>query len=387
MKIAYCDCIGGAAGDMLLGALVASGLKLEALQKEIAKLSLPEVRVTVHPVKRQALAAAQIEISAPEAQAYRHLKEIEQIISTSGLADAVKLKSLAIFHRLAEAEARVHGSSVEEIHFHELGAVDTIVDVVGSVAGFETLGIEKIYSSPLPLGRGMIASEHGPLPLPAPATAELVRNYPVRPVDIEGELVTPTGAAILTTLAEFTAPPPYRLLTVGYGAGSRNLANIPNVLRLFIGETVPAPAVDTVTQIETNLDNTSPEVLGYLAERLFSAGALDVYFVPVTMKKSRPGVLLGLLANPEDREKFAAILFEETGTIGLRYWECQRRKLPRSEEVVQTKYGAVRLKISELDGQKRAAPEYADCARLAEQHHVPYRLIVAEALKAFGLKK
>ena len=386
MKIAYFDCFSGISGNMILGALVDAGLEVERLKAELARLSLSGYTLGAQTVRRRYLRGTHVEVGVSEEGVERHLHEIEEIIAGSDLPDEVKVRGLAIFRRLAEAEAHVHGIPVERVHFHEVGAMDAIVDVVGAVVGLWLLGIEHVYASPVHVGRGTVTCAHGTLPVPAPATQELLRGVPIYGRDVDAELVTPTGAAILTTLAErFGAAPPMRVEQVGYGAGSRDLP-LPNLLRVSIGETteqVEGYEEDVVTVIETNIDDMNPQLYEHVMERLFDSGALDVFLTPIQMKRNRPGVQLSVLVAEERVADVLDILFAETTTIGVRTCPMRRWKLGRERIVVETRYGPVGVKVARRSGTvMNVAPEYRECRRVAEEQGVPLKEMYQAALEA-----
>lgn len=385
MKIAYFDCVAGASGDMILGALLDTGLDEDAWRAELDKLELGGYDVQVAKVHKGPIAATQVEVTCEEAHAHRHLGDIEALINGSRLPIQVKEKSVAVFRRLAEAEAKVHGETIDHVHFHEVGAVDAIVDVVGAVAGLWLMGVENVYVSALPMGHGFVDCAHGRLPLPAPATVELVRGLPIVSVDVEAELVTPTGAALLSTLgAGFGTFPPMLLESAGYGAGQRDLP-FPNVLRLLVGQsrsTLDAPT-EQIEILEASIDDMNPEFYGHVVERLLAEGALDVYLTPVYMKKNRPGIVLSVSCRPEDAGRLAALIFAETTTIGLRRTLVERWALARERATVQTPYGQVGIKIARL-GERvvSGSPEYEECRQLALEHGVPLKEVYAAATVA-----
>jgi uncharacterized protein (TIGR00299 family) protein len=386
MKIAYFDCIAGASGDMLLGALVDAGLPVESLREQLVALHLgDEFELKAQRVSKNGFGATKVDILVHEHQHGRHLAEIETIILKSSLPGAIQEKAIGMFRRLAEVEAGIHGKPVEEVHLHEVGGVDTIVDVVGTLVGLETLGVEQVYGSPLPLGRGFVKGAHGQIPLPAPATLALLKGIPVRGSEIEMELVTPTGALLLSTLCVAFGPIPAMTLTgLGYGAGGRNLP-IPNVVRLLLGEQSAGRKqgtdVESLVLLETNVDDNSAEITGYVMEKLFAAGALDVFFTPIQMKKNRPATLVSVLCRPVDVDALEMILFRETSTLGVRRQSVERRCLERESETVNTPYGPVRVKVARLpDGSTKRAPEYEDCKRAAQAHDVPLRKVYDAAL-------
>lgn len=416
MKVAYCDCFSGISGDMFLGALVDAGLPVDVLNAQIARLNMPErPRVCVSTVMKGPLRAAFAEVvedhdqghshdhdhnrdhdhqhthshnaaDAPSHAHSRNLASITQLIEASDLSERVKRTSRAIFRRLAEAEASVHGTSIEEVHFHEVGAVDSIVDIVGAAIGLEYLGIERLFASALPMVSGQVNTQHGLLPLPAPATLTLLAaaKAPVVPSEARVELVTPTGAAILATLATFEQPA-MSIIGAGIGAGRREMP-WPNVMRLIVGQSGPETGGGLV-QIETNIDDMNPQVFGFVMNRLFAAGALDVFFAPVHMKKDRPGTLLGVIARRADEPALARILLEETSTLGVRVLPIEHRhEAQREMRLAQTEYGEVPVKVKLLDGVAAgASPEYDVCARLAAEKGVPVRRVIEAALTACRL--
>ena len=370
MTLAYLDCFSGISGDMLLGALLDAGLSLDRLQAGLAGLPLSGYRLEVEPYADKGIRGKRFVVQMrEELQPERHLSEIEQLITTSQLSSRIQQDALAIFRALAEAEAQVHGVSVEAVHFHEVGAVDAIVDIVGAAIGLHALGIERLYCSPLPLTTGQVQSAHGVLPVPAPATLELLRRVgaPWTPRAAEGELVTPTAAAILATRACFEMPA-LVIRQVGYGFGRKQLPWA-NCLRLCLGEPVVVEGVerDEVAVIETNLDNLSGEVLGGLMDRLFQAGALDVTYTPLQMKKNRPATQVSVIAPLDLSDALALLLLRETTTLGVRLSRWGRLKAERRQEVIETPLGKVRVKLKQVGGRVLSvAPEYDDCARLAE---------------------
>lgn len=391
MKIVYFDCFAGASGDMILGSLLDAGLGLEQLRGELAKLHLTHFDVQVQKVEKRGIGGSQALVHIDQDHHHhhhRHLHHIREIIETSDLEATIKRRSVEIFTRLAEAEAKVHRTSVDHIHFHEVGAMDAIIDVVGSVAGLSALGVERIYCSPLHVGTGTIECAHGILPVPAPATAELIKGKPAYATGVQGELLTPTGAAILTTLAsDFGAMPAMTVEKVGYGAGTSD-PSIPNLLRLVIGESseeVRGYQRERVAVAETNIDDMNPQIYDYLIGKLLDMGALDVFLVPTQMKKNRPGTLLTVLCAPEKIGEFADFLLRETTTIGLRWRIDNRTTARRSIREVQTSYGTVRIKVAEVNGNTiNATPEYEDCKRLALENNVPLKEIMEQARLAAG---
>ncbi|MBA3072537.1 MAG: nickel pincer cofactor biosynthesis protein LarC [Anaerolineae bacterium] len=371
MKIAYADCFSGVSGDMFLAALLDAGLPLEVLQQNIDKLNLPEkVELKLTETHKGALRAASLEVIVPHSHNHRHLSDILKMINTSDLSEKVKATASKIFTLLAEAESRVHGEPVEHVHFHEVGALDSIVDIVGAAIGLDYLGIEQLFASPLPYGSGTINSDHGLLPLPAPATLEVLRliNAPLSPSSAEVELVTPTGAAILGCMAEFKRPN-LVMTHIGIGAGKRDL-EWPNILRLMIGM-VPEAEQTEMVQLETNIDDMNPQFFGYLMDKLFASGARDVFMTPIHMKKNRPGILLGVIALRKDEATLAELLLRETTTLGLRVQPIGRYEASREFQQLDTPYGKVTIKAKIMDGKViHATPEYDDCVRLAKENQV-----------------
>lgn len=382
MKVLYADAFAGISGDMAVGALLALGLPLERLQQDLAQLSLPGYTITAEQRQVYGIRATKFQVhSAPEGHAHRAFRDIRELIAGSGLEQTVKQHALSIFTKLAEAEGHVHGVVPDDVEFHEVGAIDSIVDIVGTAIGIGALGVERMYASTLPLGSGIVQSQHGPLPVPGPATVELLRGFTTRLGDGEGELVTPTGAAIIAGLATPEPPPVMRIAAIGYGAGQRTLTDRPNVLRLVLGESVATTGRDDLVLIETNVDDYNPEFYEYVMERLFTAGARDVYLAPVYMKKNRPGIVLSVLCTEDDREQLSGIILSETSAIGVRYYAVHRMVLPRETREVSTPYGTVRLKITvSPDGRTSVGPEYEDCKRAAREKNVPIKLVYQAAL-------
>ncbi len=383
MKIAYFDCFAGASGDMILGALLDAGLDLDHLKRELAKLKLTGYTVQSKKTAKGGISATKFNVRVSRDHHHRNLEDIVRIIDNSRLDTPVKDLSKKIFTRLARAEAKVHRVSVDKIHFHEVGAVDAIVDIVGAVIGFRALGIEKIDASRLHLGSGTIECAHGILPVPPPAVSELVRGVPVYSTDVEGELLTPTGAAILTTVSGRFGPiPPMRIEMTGYGAGSKTLS-IPNVLRVLIGESDSGKNEDSVQLIETNIDDMNPQFYEHVMELLFAAGAKDVFLTPVIMKKNRPGIVLSVIALPDTVDDLTKLLFRESTTIGVRISEIKKRMVLKREIVtVQTRWGKVRVKVRSLDDSKQnVIPEYDDAKRIAAAFRLPIGEVVESIRK------
>lgn len=391
MKIAYFDCFAGISGDMTLGALIHAGADANELKVQLSSLKLDEYELEVERVRRNGIAAANVNVHLKHhhhghhPHHHRGLAEILDMIDNSGLSPQVKERSSSIFKRLAQAEASVHGTTIEDIHFHEVGAVDAIVDIVGASICLDMLGIEKVVSSPLPTFHGFVKCAHGVFPLPAPATMELIRGVPTRPMDVEGELVTPTGAAIITTLAsQFGPMPPMQTEVIGYGSGKKDFG-FPNLLRVMIGEADEKEHGHQVTLLETNIDDLNPQFYELLMERLFAAGAFDVYLTPIQMKKNRSANLVSVLCNPDDSQEMLDIIFANSSTLGVRISEFRRVCLEREWTEVDTSFGKIRIKIGKQNGTIRnIQPEYEDCKAAAIKHNVPIKTVHDEALFAFN---
>jgi len=391
MKCAYFDCFSGISGDMTLGALLDAGVPIEQLRSELQGLNLPGWDLTAEKVWKNGMAASYAKVRAQDTQTHRSLSAILGIIEKSSLAPSVKAPATAIFTKLGEAEAAVHDVPLEKIHFHEVGAVDAIVDIVGACIGFSALGIESFACSALNVGGGTAKMAHGVLPVPAPATARLLLGKPTYSNGVQKELVTPTGAAIVTTLCTSFGPqPPMTVNAIGYGAGTADLEGQPNVLRLMVGEAAEKRAAgdsETIRVLEANLDDMNPQIYGYFLEKALAAGALDVFSTPVQMKKNRPGMLVSVLCNPEDESKFHEMLFAETTTLGIRTYTAERRVLARQWETVHTNFGDVRIKVARLNGHiRQASPEFEDCRKLAEAKNVPLQRVMDEAMHTWSAK-
>lgn len=439
MRIAYLDCFSGVSGDMFLGALVDAGVSTSLLEKTVAALGV-EARLQIGKVTRSGIAATKVDVyavgerdrprdraqdpspvtqeheghanshrqaegatlahchppdltlSTPGAaglhgQAHRGLAQIKQIISRAAISEAAKRTALEIFDSLGAAEAAIHAIDIESVHFHEVGAIDAMVDIVCAAVGAEALGVEEMVCSPLNLGGGTVVCAHGTLPVPAPATVELLKGAPVYSSGIGAELVTPTGAAIVQALATRFGPfPEMKIEKAGYGAGTRDFPGYPNVLRLTIGEPVLAAttAMETLTVLEANLDDLNPQVFGYVMDRLLEEGALDAFGMPVQMKKNRPGMLLTVLCKPEGAAKLTQLIFTETSTLGVRRRDEQRQTLARRWVNVQTPWGEVRMKVASLNGTVTSfAPEYEDCRQIASEHHIPLKTVLQEATREY----
>jgi uncharacterized protein (TIGR00299 family) protein len=378
MKLAYFDCPSGAAGDMIMGALVDAGAPFDTLRAELAKLPLGGWQLVRREVRKGAFRAVKVdvEIDAREHH-HRSLGDILSILDKSTLDSAIRDKAGRIFRRLAEAEARVHGTTPEAVRFHEVGAVDAIIDVTGGVTALALLGIEELYCSALPLGGGIAVGAHGKVPVPAPGTAELLRGFPMVDTGVAAELVTPTAAAILTTLASGAGRmPAMTLASVGYGAGTWDL-EIPNVVRCFVGDSAASGSQETIAQVETTIDDMSPQLYEPLLEWLFEAGALDVFLTPVVMKRSRPGVVVTALCPPRLVTELSRVLFEESSTIGVRWSEWQRTRLAREMVTLPTAYGPVPFKVSRHGGRiVTVTPEFSEVARIARDRALPVREVL-----------
>jgi uncharacterized protein (TIGR00299 family) protein len=384
VRIGYFDCFSGISGDMTLGALVDAGVDAGAIQAAVASLGLP-CELTFSNVRRGGFRATYAKVEAPPEHVHRHLHHIEAIIEKSVLSPRQQDLARRIFMRLGEAEASVHGIEVAKVHFHEVGAVDSIVDIVGAAVGLDLLGVERFEASAVPPGRGWVKAAHGKMPLPAPATAQLLRGVPLASSDVEMELTTPTGAAIVTTVAESFGPlPAMTVESIGLGAGTRELAGQANILRLFVGHAALPADADRVWVLETNLDDLPGEIVGYTVTQLMSAGALDAFVTPIQMKKNRPGVMVTALCDDSKIPVMEEILFRETSTLGVRRYPVSRHKLKRQATEVTTPFGPVKGKLGWLEGRPPAfSPEYDDCARLAAEHGVALRTIYDAAHAAY----
>jgi pyridinium-3,5-bisthiocarboxylic acid mononucleotide nickel chelatase len=390
MKSAFLDAFSGLSGDMIAGAMLDAGADFDELRAALASLPLDGYRLSTRRKLVSGISALKFDVEVSTSQPERHLSDIREIIRRAvAFSDSVKDRAMAIFGVLAEAEAKIHQTSPEEVHFHEVGAVDSIIDIVTAAWGFERLELGEIMVSPLPAGSGFVRSQHGIIPVPAPATAELLTGFPMRMGDGASEMVTPTGAAIVRALA---VPAPsaigMRVERVGYGAGTKEFADRPNLLRLMVGERTQSYErtrgqiyeTDELLQIEANIDDLNPQIYEHVVERLFDAGARDVTVTPTIMKKGRPAATVSVLVEPSARERVAAVLFTETSTIGLRYYPVARLKLTREIKEVETRWGRVRVKISGSGGDTlTVSPEYEDCKRLALEHQVALRLVIEQA--------
>ena len=383
MKIAYFDCFSGASGDMILGSLIDAGLNPRRLREELKKLRIPTVHVKVKKVLKRGVAATQAIVEGKRGErSHRNLKEMLSILDRSGVEREIKEKSREIFQRIAAVEAKIHRKPMEEIHFHELGGLDSIVDIVGSVWGFQEMGFDRVYVSKVNVGSGFVKCEHGILPVPAPATLALMKEKPIYSSGVERELLTPTGAAILTTLgSEFGRMPTMAVEKIGYGAGRDELPH-PNVLRLMIGTAGTTSGNERVVVIETNIDDMNPQIYDYVMEKLLSMKVLDVFLIPILMKKNRPATLLTVIAPSEKLPSVTELLLKETTTLGLRWHEEERALADREIVTLQTQYGKVRFKLARWEGKVvNVSPEYEDCKRLAVNNNVPLKGIVENARK------
>jgi uncharacterized protein (TIGR00299 family) protein len=388
--LAYFDCFSGISGDMTLGALIQLGTPLEWLQKELSRLPLKGFHLTVKPVIRNGMTAnlVTVEVEAPGRS--RDFKKIRSLLENCPLSEAVKSRSLHIFGKLAQAEASIHGCAVDEVHFHELGAIDAIVDIVGTALCLEKLGIKQVVASQIPLGTGFVECQHGKLPVPAPATLEILKDVPVYGTEIAHELVTPTGAAIIASVAESFGPlPPMDIEKVGYGAGQSDLKDRPNLLRIIKGTPADLKSdlrdrlqADEIIILETCIDDMNPELFGFIMERLFADGAIDVYWIPIYMKKNRPGTMVQILCDEGCKERLVERLLTETTSLGVRYYKAGRRLLHREQYTVRTSLGEIQVKrVKDLDGGVRLVPEYEVCRKIALQRKLPLRAVYDTILK------
>ncbi|MFY9269057.1 MAG: nickel pincer cofactor biosynthesis protein LarC [Candidatus Manganitrophaceae bacterium] len=386
-RIAYFDCFSGVSGDMILGALIDAGLPIETLQKEVAKLNLPGCAITARPVRRAGIAGTKVEVlNRKNLPPLTTFKEIERQIGKSALSKEIQERSLAVFRRLAKAESEVHGQRRDRVHLHEVGEVDTLVDVAGAVIGLSLLKIDRIVASPIHVGSGMVETESGAFPIPAPATAALLQGVPIYSTGIQGELTTPTGAAILSTLASGFSPlPPMTVEKIAHGAGNAE-RTIPNLLRLFIGTEQSAFIEDEVVQIETNIDDMNPQLYEQVIESLFEVGALDVFLTPIIMKRGRPAILLTVLSRPTGTSEIIETLFTETTTLGVRLQPIGRKKLDRKIEKRETPHGPIHVKSASRNGRiLRERPEFQEVRRIARKKGRPLRIVLEEIER--GLKK
>jgi hypothetical protein len=389
MKIAYFDCFSGISGDMTVGALLDAGLKIETLEKELKKLGLSGYQLEVNKVVKKGISATQFKVKIKEEGVERRFKDILTILEESKLDEEIKKETKKIFFNIAQAESKIHQKDIDRIHFHEIGGLDSIIDITSVVIGIKTLGIEEIYSSALPVGKGFVKCAHGVIPVPAPATLELLKNIPTYSGGIESEMITPTGAAIIGTLANsFGERPLMKIERIGYGAGEKEFS-IPNLLRVSIGEKIlkdenlkDSYVSDEAVLIETNIDDMSPEFYDYIIDKLFTQGALDVFLTPIQMKKNRPAHMLSVIGYEQDLKGILEVLFSESTTLGVRIREIKRLRLAQQNFIAETKYGKIRIKVGIFKGEiKNIAPEYEDCKKMAKQHQIPLKEVYEEAKK------
>ena len=382
--LAYFDCFSGISGDMTLGALLDLGVPLKWLDEMLAGVPLRGFEIKVSEVYRSGIRANRVEVLVAENQPQRNFGAIKSIIEKSRLADTVKSDGIGIFTRLAEAEAEIHGCAIEEVHFHEVGGVDAMVDIIGTALGMEYLGIKQVVGSPVPLGKGFVTCRHGKLPIPAPATVALLKDAPVYGTDVEHELVTPTGAAILTGLSQaFGTIPDMQIHSIGYGAGTHELESRPNLLRVLIGQPVACgehisenTQMDRIWIVEASIDDMNPEMFGFVMDRLFADGALDVCWIPLHMKKNRPGTMIQVLCHAQDRDALVLRLLSETTSLGVRYYEARRKMLVRDQVTVDSVFGKIAVKrIKDPAGNVRLVPEYEVCKKIALEKNLPLRVI------------
>ncbi len=392
MKRAYIDCSSGISGDMVLGALFDVGVSTDKLLAELKKVDIGNYEFCCTRTMRCGVSAGRVEIKVPENQPQRSMRDIKKLIEFSKLEEVVKRRALRVFLLLAEAEGRVHSKPVDEVHFHEVGAVDSILDILGCSIGFEWLKLKEIYASSVNVGGGRVKTQHGLYPVPSPAAVELLKDIPTYSSGVEMELATPTGAAILKSwVKEFGCMPPMKVKGIGYGAGEKEISKQPNVVRIMVGDAIEVEQGDAVSLgneivsvIEANIDDMNPQMYGFFVEKALEVGALDVSCASVQMKKNRPGIALTVLSRPEDSERLAKLLFDQTTTIGLRIHEARRTVLERKEVIVNTPYGEVRVKVAHRDGLVvNFTPEYEDCRRLAGEKSVPLKKVMLEANSCF----
>ncbi|HJS52712.1 MAG TPA: nickel pincer cofactor biosynthesis protein LarC [Pyrinomonadaceae bacterium] len=392
MRTLYFDCFAGASGNMILGALIAAGVDSDDLKAELQKMDIPDFELELEIVDRSGIASTHVTVRVPKEREHRHLSDIEKIISGSALSETVKTRSTAIFRRLAEAEGKVHGITVEKVHFHEVGGMDAIIDVVGSCIGFEMLRIENFACSKIHLGSGFVEMSHGKFPVPPPAVAELLRGVPVYSTEVEGELITPTGAAIISTLCDSYGSIPEMLVEdTAYGAGTRTYEKFPNALRVLIGE-MAGELTSTVSEqlilLQTNIDDASPQILGFVMERAFELGANDCWFTPIQMKKNRPATMLSVLCSEEKKHQITELIYRETTSLGVREQRLLRDALARQVIQVSTEYGSIDVKIGMLDGKiVNAMPEYDQVQEAAREHGVPFSKVRDAALAIVNVSR
>ncbi|GJL79251.1 MAG: UPF0272 protein [Nitrospinaceae bacterium] len=386
LRTAYFDCHSGISGDMILGALVDLGVDLKKIRQGLKTLGLSKgYEIKSRTVKRGLICGTKVDVVIkPVKRTHgRHFSTIKNLIQKSDLSAQVKSNAIEVFHRIAKAEAKVHHTSIEKVHFHEVGAVDSIVDVVGGALGMELLNVDRVYSSPLNVGAGFVECEHGTLPVPAPATLNLLEGIPCFSTGVDKELTTPTGAAMIGFFAEnFQTLPKIKIQKTGYGAGDHVIENSPNMLRIILGEMDGAGEEESMMMVETHIDDMNPEFYDHVMDRLFKAGAVDVTFTPVSMKKNRPAVKLSVLVSPEKRERIAKTILSETSTFGVRYFEVNRTTLDREIQTLKTPYGPVKVKVGSLDGEiLKFSPEYEDCKKIARREKLPIKKVYEDVLR------
>ena len=390
MKILYFDCFSGVSGNMILGAMVDAGIDIKALKKELKKLDLHSYSLKVSKVKRKGIKGTKVDVIVDKKKHlhHTHYKDIKRLIERSKLSKKIKEDSLAIFKNIAEAEAKIHRTSVDNVHFHEVGAVDSIVDVVGTSICISLLNSDITLSSPINTGKGMVKTEHGLLPVPAPATTEMLKGFPSYSSDIEFELATPTGVGIITAMAKASNTiPVMKTNVIGYGAGSKDFSDSPNLLRIMIGEGYSPSEQDSITVIESNIDDMNPQFYDHIMNRIFDAGALDVFLTPIIMKKNRPAVKITLLSDNDNVNKLADILLKETTSFGLRMYKTERIKLEKEIKTVKTEYGSTKVKIGKKNGKIiNIAPEYEDCKRIANERGISIREVYEKVKSATRIK-
>jgi pyridinium-3,5-bisthiocarboxylic acid mononucleotide nickel chelatase len=382
MRTAYFDCFSGISGDMTIGALIDAGANFEEMRIQLATLNVPGYALTIDKVTKQGIAGTKFHVHVHDPGTHhRRLRDIAAILQASRLEPSIQERTLAVFTRLAEAEATIHRTTVDEVHFHEVGAIDSIVDITGAVIGLRLLGVQRVLASAVNVGSGFVRAAHGVLPVPGPATAELLKGAPTYARGLDGELTTPTGAALLATLAESFGPLPHlRVDRIGYGAGTKDLAQAPNLLRVFVGEDSTRGDGDMITVLEANLDDMNPEWFEYAQEQLFAQGALDVFYTPIFMKKNRPATKLTVLCESGQVDRVIDTLFHDTSTFGVRTYEVRRQKLQRASQMVETPYGPVSVKIGQWRGQVvQISPEYESCRQVARRCSVPLKEVYQAA--------
>lgn len=399
MKIAYLDTFSGISGDMMIGALISAGMPLEYLQEELKKLNLSNYKLEISKVQKHSITAIKFDVKIEEHNHDHHhsnhthhhnhshhhgrtYQEIIKLIDDSGLSTFVKEQSKKIFTIIGEAEAKIHNTKLEDVHFHEIGAIDSIIDIVGTAIGFEYFGVKEVYSSIIPFGRGFVDTQHGRMPIPAPATIEILKDYPVTFLDLPFELTTPTGAGIVKALSNGLIDfKKLKVTNIGYGAGSKDIPKIPNLFRLILGELIEPYAVDELFIIETNIDDMNPEFYPYVIEKLLEAGAHDAYLIPIIMKKGRPGIILSTLCDNDKMNDILRIIYRETTTLGVRIIKIDRRKLERDSEIIQTKYGDMKVKVVYTESGKKYIPEFEECKKIAIEKNIPISEVYNEIIK------